>query len=120
LSDVVLASSFEELDAALDGCTINLSTIDDVSLNVRLGPSMDAPQIGFVSADSIVNALGTSQSGAWYRFTYEDAFAWVLSSSAQVSDTCAGLRVFPDNHSEDPSSYNPASNNPEPEGTEAP
>jgi hypothetical protein len=100
LSDVVRASSFEELDAALDGCSVTLSTGDDVSLNVRTGPSTDAEQIGYVSAGDIVLAMGQSESGDWYRFPYEDGFGWVLSSNAVVDSACAGLRLFPDNHIE--------------------
>ena len=32
LSDVVRASSFAELDAALDGCSVSVTTVDDVSI----------------------------------------------------------------------------------------
>jgi hypothetical protein len=46
LSEVVRASTFDELNAALDGCAISVTTSDDVSLNVRVRPSVDAPRVG--------------------------------------------------------------------------
>ena len=58
LSDVVRASTFEELDSALDGCTIAVTTPDDVSLNIRVGPSLEAQRIGFLAADGITLAMG--------------------------------------------------------------
>jgi hypothetical protein len=100
LSDVVRATTFEELDAALDGCTIGITTPDDVSLNVRNSPTTEAELVGYLTADSISTAIGTNASGDWYRVTFEDSFGWVLASSAQVGDTCAGLRVFPDDYTE--------------------
>ena len=43
LSDVVPATNFAELDAALDGCDASLQSRDDVRLNVRQGPSRNSP-----------------------------------------------------------------------------
>lgn len=99
LSDVVRASTFEQLDAALDGCSISIATSDDVSLNVRSAPSLDAPLLGFVPANDVSLAYGTTESGDWYRFAYEEGYAWILSSTAVVGQ-CAGLRVFADDFSE--------------------
>lgn len=96
LSDVVAATNFDELDAALDGCTASLSTPDDVSLNVRLGPSTDQLRIGTIAASDVTNLMGISESGNWYRIAYRGGFAWILSSNAQISSGCAGLRVFAD------------------------
>lgn len=100
LSDVVRASTFEQLDAALDGCVISIATDDDVSLNVRSAPSLDAPILGYVPASEITLAYGTTESGDWYRFAYEDSFAWILSSTAVIQSGCAGLRLFADDFSE--------------------
>lgn len=100
LSDVVAATTFDQLDAALDGCAATLTTPDDVSLNVRVGPSLESEQIGTIAASEITNLFGVSESGSWYRIAFEEGFAWVLSSTAQISDGCAGLRVFPDAHAE--------------------
>lgn len=100
LSDVVRASTFDELDSALDGCTIAITTIDDVSLNVRSGPAIDAEQIGFITADEIAIALGRNESGSWYRVAVDDSLGWILSSSAAVDGSCAGLRVFPNDYRE--------------------
>lgn len=100
LSDVVVASTFEELDAALDGCEILIQTPDDVSLNVRNSPGLEGELLGYLVADSIALALGVSASQDWYRVAFDDDFGWVLSSNAVVTESCAGLRVFPDTHIE--------------------
>lgn len=105
LSDVVRASTFEQLDAALDGCTVTVTTVDDVRLNVRLSPSVDAFRVGTIAADEIDILYGINQSGGWYRVMFNDGFGWILSSSASVESACAGLRVFPDDHLEDIESY---------------
>lgn len=100
LSDVVRASNFDELDAAIDGCEVAISTTDDVSLNIRTGPSADNEQLGVVSASDIDIAVGTNESGGWYRVEVGDEFGWILSSTAVVSTDCAGLRLFPDDYVE--------------------
>lgn len=100
ISDVVRASTFAELDAALDGCTAVLTTPDDVSLNVRSGASTSAERIGFIDASAVTRLFGVTTGGSWYRIAFEDGFGWVLSSSAEIESGCAGLRVFPDNYRE--------------------
>lgn len=105
LSDVVRASSFAELDAALDGCTASVSTVDDTRINVRLGPSLDNARVGTVAAADIGAFLGINADSTWYRIAFRDNFGWVLASSANIEDTCAGLRVFEDTHQEDPALY---------------
>lgn len=94
LSDVVRASSFEELDSALDGCSVSVTTVDDVSINVRVAPSLEQERIGIISASDIDTFYGVSETGQWYRIMFEDDFGWILSSSASVDSSCAGLRVF--------------------------
>ncbi|MFN8527050.1 MAG: SH3 domain-containing protein [Anaerolineae bacterium] len=98
LSDVVLASTFDQLDAALDGCTSVLTTSDDVSLNVRQGAATDYPRVGTAAASDVTNLIGVTESGGWYRIVYRDGFGWILSTTAVIDDTCAGLRVFPDHY----------------------
>jgi hypothetical protein len=98
LSDVVRATSFEGLDSALDGCQTSISTPDDVSLNVRIGPGLDFPVIGMTSASEIDDLMGVTESTAWYRLSFRGGFGWILSSTAQVTSNCAGLRVFPDTY----------------------
>ncbi len=98
LSDVVRASTFEQLDAALDGCSALLTSPDDVSLNVRLSPNLDAPRIGTSNASEITSLNGTTEAGGWYRIAFRGGWGWVLSTSAKVQPGCAGLRIFPDNH----------------------
>ncbi len=94
LSDVVRASTFEELDSALDGCSVSVTTVDDVSINVRVAPSLEQERIGIISASDIDTFYGVSETGQWYRIMFEDDFGWILSSSASVDSSCAGLRVF--------------------------
>lgn len=105
LSDVVRATNFAELDAALDGCRLGVTTGDDVTLNLRLGPSIDSQRVGFEDATRIGIVVGVSDSGGWYRVAFAGGHAWFLSSSAEIVGNCAGLRVFPDNHLEDASKY---------------
>jgi hypothetical protein len=105
LSDVVRATTFAELDAALDGCTVSLSTPDDVSLNVRQGPSTSTALVGVISAPEITLAYGIVEGGRWYRIAYRGGFGWILSSTATVAAGCAGLRVFPPDWQEDAEIY---------------
>jgi uncharacterized protein YraI len=104
LSEVVRASTFDELNAALDGCAISVTTSDDVSLNVRVRPSVDAPRVGTLAAADITNAIGVIESGGWYRIEFRGGFAWVLASEAAVGAGCAGLRLFPDDTPEEDAS----------------
>lgn len=105
LSDVVRASTFDELDSGLDGCTVIVSTLDDVRLNVRISPNIDAFRIGTIDAADIDIFYGVNTSSNWYRILFNGGFGWILSSASDVQDSCAGLRVFPDDHSEDIETY---------------
>jgi hypothetical protein len=105
LSDVVVASTFEELDAALDGCSVEVRTQDDVRLNVRIGPSLTLPRAGTVAGAEIPKFMGVSESGNWYRIEFRGAFGWVLATDVTLDPGCAGLRVFPDTYQEDPTLY---------------
>lgn len=95
LSDVVHAKTFAELDSALDGCTATLTTTDDVSLNVRIAPNLNAPRVGIISASDINKLVGVTENGHWYRIEFRGGFGWVLSSTAAIQEPCAGLRTFP-------------------------
>ncbi|MBE2269227.1 MAG: FecR domain-containing protein [Anaerolinea sp.] len=106
LSDVVAATTFDALDAALDGCTASVSTPDDLSINVRIGASTDFPRIGTIAASDVTLFMGRTQSGAWYRINYRGGFGWILASDAELVGGCAGLRLFPDQYGpEDPTLY---------------
>lgn len=98
LSEVVQATTFAELDAALDGCGASLTAPDDVSLNVRLGPSREFEKVGTIEPAEIAVLIGTVQSGGWYRIAFRGGFGWILSSTANISEDCAGLRIFPEDH----------------------
>ncbi|MCA9894649.1 MAG: FecR domain-containing protein [Anaerolineae bacterium] len=114
LSDVVRASTFDELDSALDGCTVSVSTSDDVSINVRNAPSLDAELIGYASAPQIDLFYGRTTTTGWYRIVLDDQYGWILSSSAEIGD-CAMLREFTDDYVEDGASVLPQ---PTPEAAE--
>lgn len=117
LSDVVLASTFAQLDAALDGCSASVTTIDDVSINVRTGPSMELDNVGIIADGDIDLFMGVSESGDWYRIPFGDEYGWILSSNARVSSNCAGLRVFEDSWVEGEGAVNiEVEITPEPEG----
>jgi hypothetical protein len=105
LSDVVRASTFAQLDAALDGCSAAVTTLDDVSINVRLGPSLEQNQVGVLSAEMIDSFIGVSADGSWYRIRFAGGFGWLLSSTATIDSACAGLRVFENTRVEDASLY---------------
>jgi hypothetical protein len=105
LSDVVRASSFDALDAALDGCTASLTTLDDVRLNVRLGPDIGTARVGTIAADEVVLFYGADTTGDWYRIAFRGGFGWILSSTADLAEDCAGLRAFDRTQLEDPTLY---------------
>ncbi|MBL8132229.1 MAG: FecR domain-containing protein [Anaerolineae bacterium] len=96
LSDVVRAVTFEALDASLDGCPAVLTTVDDVSLNVRQAPSINAALVGYVAAADVDTLIGVTEAGKWYRIEFQGGFGWVQSSTAAIDENCAGLRLFPD------------------------
>lgn len=104
LSDVVAATNFTELDAALDGCGITVATEGDVALNVRIGPSLNADRVGYVDAVDIDTVFGFAEGG-WYRVSYASGFGWVSSQNTRLA-SCAGLRRFPVDHVENPDNYN--------------
>lgn len=94
LSDVVVADSFEKLDAALDGCPSRIVLKDDVRLNVRLGASLDFPRIGGIDTNTPIQAMGVAASGGWYRIRYKGGFGWIRVPGLPFSTGCAGLRIF--------------------------
>jgi hypothetical protein len=106
LSDVVRAATFDELDAALDGCAVTLTTLDDVSLNVRQAPGIDFPRVGTIAASDVTVVVGQTESSGWYRIAFRGGFGWILSTTLEVEQPCAGLRAFTDDApAEDPAAY---------------
>lgn len=98
LSDVVRATTFDELDAALDGCSITIAIEDDIRINVRLGPSRDFARIGTVDPSEVSTLIGQTESAEWYRLAYRGGFGWILPPEIAVDESCAGFRLFPDTH----------------------
>lgn len=97
LSDVVKASSFAQLDSALDGCEALITTLGDVRLNVRLGPSTDFPRVGQLDNKVRQRVIGVTATTKWYRVRFKGGFAWLFAPALQLDQTCPGLREFPDN-----------------------
>ncbi len=98
LSDVVEASTFDQLDAALDGCTATIHIQDDLRFNVRIGPALTFPRVGTIDPAEVDKFVGVNQGGGWYRIEFRSGFGWINSSTATVSRDCVGLRKFPDNY----------------------
>ncbi len=101
LSEVVRASTFAALDSAIDGCSTTVTTPDDVSLNVRGGPSRTSTLLGTIFAEDVGLFYGVNETGGWYRIMFGDVYGWILSRTVSIQTGCAGLRVFPDTHTED-------------------
>lgn len=110
IGEIVRASTFEQLDAALDGCVASVSNPDDVSFNVRISPSPDAEIVGTLDIADIDRFFGVTESGEWHRVAFRGGFGWVRATVVTVDAVCAGLRLFPDDHGpEDASFYTDAS-----------
>ena len=105
LSDVVAATSFESLDSALDGCTVAVPINEDIRLNLRSAPSLDAARVGTIAPLTIDNVTGTTDDGAWFRIPFRGGFAWFTTADMDVAEGCAGLRLFPLDTVEDTSLY---------------
>lgn len=111
LSDVVKASTFDELDAAIDGCSAVLTLADDVSLNVRTAPRRDGRQIGYATAEDVAQILGTNQSANWYRIAFADGYGWVSVANVSIDENCAGIRIFADDFDEEAGATQPDDSN---------
>ncbi len=98
LSDVVAATTFEALDAALDGCAADVPDLGDIRLNVRQGPSLDFPRVGSIAPDEIDILIGRVQNDTWYRLEFQNGFGWAQLPDLTLDSDCAGLRIFPPEH----------------------
>ncbi len=99
LSDVVRATTFAELDAALDGCAFTPPTVaDDLSFNVRSGPGRDFEQVGIVAPDQLNQVVGRTETGNWFRIFFRGWYGWIQASNARINTPCAGVRLFPDDY----------------------
>jgi hypothetical protein len=106
LSEVVPATSFTDLDSALDGCSGVLTASTDVSINVRLGPATTFARVGRLDPGDPVQLIGLVESRSWYRIEFKGGFAWVAAPSITQGADCKSLRRFPDSQpAEDPARY---------------
>ncbi|MCB9436633.1 MAG: SH3 domain-containing protein [Anaerolineales bacterium] len=85
LSAVVPATSFDELDAALDGVAATFETAADIRLNVRVGPGIEYERVGSIDPAEIDTVLGIDETGVWYRIAFRDGFAWVSGELIEVA-----------------------------------
>lgn len=106
LSDVVPATTFEELDIALDGCGGSFSTGGDVRLNVRVGPDRAAARVGSIIPENIQTVIGIDESGQWYRIPFRGGYGWVLSETLTVEvDPDCPVTIYPPTRTEDVGRY---------------
>lgn len=96
VSEAVPATTFDQLDSALDGCAVTVNFADDVSVNVRQGPGRDFEQVGVLAPSAITRLFGQTATNNWYRLEFEDGYAWVQLPAIALEAGCAGLRPFPD------------------------
>lgn len=96
LSEVVEATNFDQLDAALDGCVASIQVEGDFSINVRLGADRTFPLVGTVPPDTIDRFFGKTSASNWYRIAFRGGYGWIESSTATLNNSCAGLRQFTD------------------------
>lgn len=114
LSEVVQATTFDQLDAALDGCTATVKVDGDFSLNVRQGADLSFPLVGTIAPTVIDRFFGKTATN-WYRIPFRGGYGWVESTTAKIGDGCAGLRTFTDKYGpEDMSLYQSLGNPIEP------
>lgn len=103
LSDVVPATSFDELDAALDGCSAANALSGDILFVVRRAPSADSSLITTLAPAEIVEVFGVSEDEAWYRVPLDNPqfdFGWVSAELIELGSSCSMLREFSATHSE--------------------
>lgn len=84
LSAVVPATTFDELDTALDGVAATFETTADIRLNVRIGPGVDYERVGSLEPSEITTILGTDQTSLWYRIPFREGYAWVSGELIEV------------------------------------
>lgn len=116
LSEVVQATTFDQLDSALDGCSASINVDGDFSLNVRQGADLSFPLVGTIAPGSIDRFFGKANATPWYRIAFRGNYGWVESTSAKLVDGCAGLRLFADGYGpEDKNLYQSLGNPIQPE-----
>lgn len=98
LSEVVQATTFDQLDSALDGCAATIPVDGDFSLNIRQGADLSFPLVGTVAPTSIDRFFGKTTTTNWYRVEFRGGFGWVESNTAKIEGSCAGLRMFTDKY----------------------
>lgn len=85
LSPIVPATTFEELDAGLDGFDARFQSAGDVQMNVRLGPGRSFQRIGIIQPQMITTVFGTDESGTWYRIEFREGFGWVSGETFEIA-----------------------------------
>jgi hypothetical protein len=105
LSEVVKATTFAQLDSALDGCAASIKVDGDFSLNVRQGADLAFPLVG-TTAPTLIDRFFGKAAANWYRIPFRGGYGWVQAATAKIVDGCPGLRTFTDKYGpEDMSLY---------------
>ncbi len=94
LSEVVQATTFDQLDSALDGCTATVKVDGDFSVNVRQGADLSFPLVGTIAPTVIDRFFGKTTATNWYRIPFRGGYGWIQSATAKLADGCSGLRQF--------------------------
>jgi len=112
LSDVVRARTFAELDAALEGCEASAQIQRNRMMPVYTAPNSDATGIGAADPYALNRVYGVTESGAWFRITFNGGYGWVAVTppirGMTIADDCAGVRLFPNDFQADVSRYTEA------------
>lgn len=99
-SAVLPASSFDQLNSAIDGLSATVTTAADVQLNVRQGPGRDNTVIGTISPSLIDTIMGISENGQWYRIPFEGSYGWFMGNGLLVLVDKDNLITFANDHIE--------------------
>ena len=92
--------SFASIDGLLDGCPAVVNGRGEVSLNVRVGPSVAYDVLGSVPDGLNVFLMATNPDDARYRIQFLNGFGWILSNA--VIHNCDDLPVLPYSAGEHP------------------
>jgi hypothetical protein len=101
LSNVIPATTFEQLDAAIDGCDGTVTNPDDISFNLRAEPDSAAELLAVVLPADITRLYAVTQSTGWYLVQLDSHRGWIRANAVSIVSDCAGLRVLPDSGIDD-------------------
>lgn len=95
LSEIINATTAEQLNAGIDGIPASFATDGDVQLNVRQGPNTRTELMGTVFPSEIKNVKGVSADGEWYRIKHGRGHGWVSQNALSTTIDTQHLVVYP-------------------------